>query len=174
MQRDEVRGGTTIRNPSTANLLIDSSDRDGGTSANFTIQKKNSILNGFFSRLAVSEVILNWSVPNISSATSNDVFSINIDGVGVFNSLEDDGSDELYEQAKEEVLRAGKASTSYIQRKLRVGYSRAARLVDLLEKNGVIGPGDGAKAREVIGANKIENVEEKPLEGVEHNDGDYL
>ena len=96
------------------------------------------------------------------------------DGVGVFNSLEDDGSDELYEQAKEEVLRAGKASTSYIQRKLRVGYSRAARLVDLLEKNGVIGPGDGAKAREVIGANKIENVEEKPLEGVEHNDGDYL
>ena len=92
MQRDEVRGGTTIRNPSTANLLIDSSDRDGGTSANFTIQKKNSILNGFFSRLAVSEVILNWSVPNISGATSNDVFSINIDGVGVFNALVLDGN----------------------------------------------------------------------------------
>jgi len=92
MQRDEVRGGTTIRNPSTANLLIDSSDREGGTSANFIIQKKNSILNGFFSRLAVSEVILNWSVPNISSATQNDVFTINIDGVGEISALVLDGN----------------------------------------------------------------------------------
>ena len=99
------------------------------------------------------------------------------DGVGVFNSLEDDGGDELYEQAKEEVLRAGKASTSYIQRKLRVGYSRAARLIDLLEQKGVIGPGDGAKAREVIGEdNADELVASAPveLEGVEHKDGDYL
>jgi S-DNA-T family DNA segregation ATPase FtsK/SpoIIIE len=98
-----------------------------------------------------------------------------IDGIGVFNSLEDD--DELYEQAKEEVIKAGKASTSYIQRRLRVGYSRAARLIDLLEERGVIGPGDGAKAREVIGygnPNDIEPETEEPLEGVEHKDGDYL
>lgn len=60
--------------------------------------------------------------------------------------------DDLYEQAREEVVKAGKASTSYIQRKLRVGYARAARLVDLLEERGVIGPADGAKPREVIGA----------------------
>ncbi len=60
--------------------------------------------------------------------------------------------DDLYEEAKAEVLKAGKASTSYIQRRLRVGYARAARLVDLLEQRGVIGPGDGAKPREVIGA----------------------
>ena len=78
-------------------------------------------------------------------------------------------------------MAAGKASTSYIQRKLRVGYSRAARLIDLLEKNGVIGPGDGAKAREVIGSGApveeeiVEEVEEEvKLEGVEHKDGDYL
>lgn len=99
------------------------------------------------------------------------------DGVGVFNSLEDDADDELYEQAKEEVIKAGKASTSYIQRKLRVGYSRAARLIDLLEQRGVIGPGDGAKAREVIGdGNADELVASAPteLEGVEHKDGDYL
>jgi len=96
------------------------------------------------------------------------------DGVGIFNSLEDDGGDELYEQAKEEVLRAGKASTSYIQRKLRVGYSRAARLIDLLEQKGVIGPGDGAKAREVIGNGNSSEPEEEQLEGVEHKDGDYL
>ncbi|MEN9614102.1 MAG: hypothetical protein RLZZ347_409 [Candidatus Parcubacteria bacterium] len=70
-------------------------------------------------------------------------------------SISDDAElgddDDLYEEAKAEVLKAGKASTSYIQRKLRVGYARAARLVDLLEERGVIGPGDGAKPREVIG-----------------------
>lgn len=96
-------------------------------------------------------------------------------GVGIFNSLDDDAGDELYEQAKEEVLKAGKASTSYIQRKLRVGYSRAARLIDLLEQKGVIGPGDGAKAREVIGSGDESVSEEEPeLESVECKDGDYL
>jgi S-DNA-T family DNA segregation ATPase FtsK/SpoIIIE len=52
--------------------------------------------------------------------------------------------------ARAAVLEAGKASTSYLQRKLKVGYSRAARLMDLLEERGVIGPQDGAKPREVI------------------------
>ena len=52
--------------------------------------------------------------------------------------------------AKEIVIQAGKASTSYIQRKLRVGYARAARLMDILEEKGVIGPADGAKPREVL------------------------
>lgn len=60
--------------------------------------------------------------------------------------------DDLYEDAKAAVLEAGKASTSYLQRKLRVGYSRAARLIDLLEENGVIGPQDGARPREIIGS----------------------
>jgi S-DNA-T family DNA segregation ATPase FtsK/SpoIIIE len=98
-------------------------------------------------------------------------------GVGVFNDLEDDGGDELYEQAKAEVIQAGKASTSYIQRKLRVGYSRAARLIDLLEQKGVIGPGDGAKAREVIGSNGeevVEKSEEEEKVDEMHKDGDYI
>lgn len=93
-------------------------------------------------------------------------------------SFEDEGDDdELYEQAKEEVINAGKASTSYIQRKLRVGYARAARLVDLLEQRGVVGPGDGAKARDVlIGKEGTAPImpEEEHLEGVEHKEGDYL
>jgi S-DNA-T family DNA segregation ATPase FtsK/SpoIIIE len=67
---------------------------------------------------------------------------------GIDEDLGDD--DELYEAAKAEVIQAGKASTSYIQRKLRVGYARAARLIDLLEQKGVIGPGDGAKPREIL------------------------
>jgi S-DNA-T family DNA segregation ATPase FtsK/SpoIIIE len=67
-------------------------------------------------------------------------------------NLEDDlgDDDELYETAKSEVIQAGKASTSYIQRKLSVGYARAARLIDMLEQRGVIGPGSGAKPREIL------------------------
>lgn len=67
---------------------------------------------------------------------------------------EEGNDDDMYEAAKQAVEEAGKASTSYIQRKLRVGYARAARLMDMLEERGVIGPGDGAKPREVFGASK--------------------
>ncbi|HOX21551.1 MAG TPA: DNA translocase FtsK [Candidatus Paceibacterota bacterium] len=58
--------------------------------------------------------------------------------------------DELYPDAYKEVVEAGKASASFLQRRLRVGYARAARLLDLLEERGVIGPGDGAKPRDVL------------------------
>lgn len=68
------------------------------------------------------------------------------------DSLEDQEEDDLYEAARETVVSAGKASTSYIQRKLGVGYSRAAKLMDMLEERGVIGPANGSKPREVIGA----------------------
>ncbi len=67
-----------------------------------------------------------------------------------YNFSADTSDDELYEDAKEAVLEAGKASTSYIQRKLRVGYSRAARLMDMLEEKGVVGPANGAEPRKVI------------------------
>lgn len=62
----------------------------------------------------------------------------------------DDDEDDLYEEAKQAVMEAGKASTSWLQRKFRIGYSRAARLMDMLEERGVIGPQDGSKPREVI------------------------
>ncbi len=57
--------------------------------------------------------------------------------------------DDLYLEAKELVTQAGKASASLLQRRLRVGYSRAARILDLLENDGIVGPADGAKPREV-------------------------
>jgi S-DNA-T family DNA segregation ATPase FtsK/SpoIIIE len=59
------------------------------------------------------------------------------------------GDDDMYEDAKQVVMEAGKASASLLQRRLRVGYARAARLLDILEENGIIGPGDGAKPRDV-------------------------
>lgn len=61
-----------------------------------------------------------------------------------------DDDDELYEDARACIIEAGKASTSYLQRRLKLGYARAARLMDMLEERGVIGPGDGAKPREVL------------------------
>ncbi|MFH1608412.1 MAG: DNA translocase FtsK 4TM domain-containing protein [Patescibacteria group bacterium] len=71
------------------------------------------------------------------------------------NNNNDD--DELYEDARVCIMEAGKASTSYLQRKLKLGYARAARLMDMMEERGVIGPSDGAKAREVL--EKIERNE---------------
>lgn len=58
--------------------------------------------------------------------------------------------DPLYEEAKRLVIQMRKASASYLQRRLRVGYARAARLIDLLEERGVVGPGEGAKPREIL------------------------
>jgi S-DNA-T family DNA segregation ATPase FtsK/SpoIIIE len=58
--------------------------------------------------------------------------------------------DELYEQAVRSVVAAGQASTSVLQRRLRIGYGRAARLLDLMEQEGVIGPPDGNRPRKVL------------------------
>ncbi|MFA7302630.1 MAG: DNA translocase FtsK [Candidatus Paceibacterota bacterium] len=73
------------------------------------------------------------------------------DVIGLVNGDFDDEEidDDLYEDAKRAVEEAGRASTSYLQRKLKIGYSRAARLMDVLEAKGVIGPADGSKPREV-------------------------
>ena len=60
------------------------------------------------------------------------------------------GDDDLYNEAVETVCRAGKASASLLQRRLRVGYARAARLLDILEEQGVIGQSEGAKPRSVL------------------------
>ena len=64
-------------------------------------------------------------------------------------ALDAGDDDDLYEDARVAVAAAGKASASYLQRKLKVGYARAARLIDMLEERGVVGPGEGAKPREV-------------------------
>ncbi len=58
--------------------------------------------------------------------------------------------DEMYEEARERVIEYQKASTSLLQRVLNIGYARAAHLMDRLEEDGVIGPGDGAHPRDVL------------------------
>jgi S-DNA-T family DNA segregation ATPase FtsK/SpoIIIE len=62
----------------------------------------------------------------------------------------DDVDDTLYQEAVRVVCEAGRASTSTLQRRLRIGYGRAARLIDIMEKDGIVGPADGTKPREVL------------------------
>jgi len=68
-------------------------------------------------------------------------------GSGLFN---DGSSDPLYEQALDIVIQSGKASASYLQRRLSIGYNRAARLVEEMEERGIVGPANGSKPREII------------------------
>ncbi len=94
--------------------------------------------------------------------------------------------DPLFEDVKKIVLETKKASASFLQRRLRIGYSRAARLIDMLEEKGIVGPADGAKPREVYGdrGGTVADVDlvpgggldesEKPVEKVEaEEDGDW-
>ena len=106
------------------------------------------------------------SLDENSPASDNAIFSASMGG--------DDDEDELYEDAKQTVIEAGKASTSYLQRKLRVGYSRAARLMDILEERGIIGPANGSKPREILAESDTEeeyaDESEEETEGYEDND----
>jgi S-DNA-T family DNA segregation ATPase FtsK/SpoIIIE len=65
--------------------------------------------------------------------------------------------DSLYEQAKEVILSTGNASTTFLQRKLKIGYARAASLMDQLEKNGIVGPIEGSKPRKIFAKKSIES-----------------
>lgn len=90
-------------------------------------------------------------------------------GLSVSLNSDDDNEDELYEDARETVIKMKKASTSLLQRKLKVGYARAARLIDMLEERGVVGPADGAKPREVYEqeSNEVDDL-------ADNFDGSYL
>lgn len=90
--------------------------------------------------------VYNEEITKVGTAGNSGMPGENIVGVG------DDGAsqDDLYTQAVEVVRETGKASASLLQRRLSVGYARAARILDIMEEQGVIGPVNGAKAREIF------------------------
>jgi len=112
-----------------------------------------------------------------ASPTPDAVFSSS------FVGNDDEDEDDLYDEAKQLVIEAGRASTSYLQRKLRVGYARAARLMDILEDRGVIGPSDGSKPREILtysgsqgngGQGGMSGVNSSQSSGTNNNSNDIL
>ena len=79
-----------------------------------------------------------------------EIFVEDDEETGAEPGLFTEGSDPLYDRALEIVVQAGKASASYIQRRLKIGYNRAARLVEEMEARGIVGPANGSKPREII------------------------
>ena len=69
---------------------------------------------------------------------------------GATGESDGDENDDLFQDAVRLVLEFGKASTSLLQRRLRIGYGRAAHLIDLMERDGIVGPPDGPKPREIL------------------------
>ncbi|MBI2604429.1 MAG: DNA translocase FtsK [Candidatus Harrisonbacteria bacterium] len=84
-----------------------------------------------------------------------------------FDEALPDDDDELYDEAVKVVVEAKKASASLLQRRLKVGYARAARLLDMMEAKGIVGPGDGAKPREVFLESSGPDIEPEHFENGE-------
>lgn len=102
--------------------------------------------------------------------------------VSAEGTMGDEEDDPLLREAKDVIFKAKKASASLLQRRLRIGYSRAARILDLLEEQGFIGPADGARPREVLGSSLESNesldredvVIEEAEDDFPEDDNDYL
>ncbi len=91
------------------------------------------------------------------AATYDESVIEEMEGTGEQGAAEDDGEyDEKYDEAVAAVCDAGGASISMIQRRLRIGYNRAARMIEKMEQEGIVGPADGSKPREVLVRNTYE------------------
>jgi DNA segregation ATPase FtsK/SpoIIIE, S-DNA-T family len=101
--------------------------------------------------------------------TDHDETDIGLSGGGrppmtIDLDADDNGGDDLFFDAVRVVQASGKASASLLQRQLKVGYARAARLLDIMEEKGIVGPADGAKPRKVYIEKMIEDAPEPAAE----------
>ncbi|MEK7123866.1 MAG: DNA translocase FtsK, partial [Patescibacteria group bacterium] len=114
--------------------------------------KPRRIQGTFVSEREVNRVadFLKKTADEKEESEEKDIFSAAPESSNILNFNEDDVDDELYEEAKKTVIEAGKASASFLQRRLRIGYARAARILDIMEERGIIGPADGAKPRDIL------------------------
>lgn len=72
----------------------------------------------------------------------------------MFRETEEEEEDELFNEAVSVIINSKQASISILQRKLRIGYTRAARLIDAMEKSGIVGPYDGRNPRKILISNE--------------------
>lgn len=144
----------TILDASGAELLLGAGDM---LYQSADMQKPVRLQTAYISEQEVKKVVSYIKEHNAGSLSSLDL-GAGTGGTGVHEPNDaimlagddEEVDDDLYTAARDAVEEAGRASTSYLQRKLRIGYSRAARLMDILEEKGVIGPADGSRPREII------------------------
>ena len=96
---------------------------------------------------------------------------VQLNGKGGVVADVDSADGPVFKQAVEVVIEAGKASTSLLQRRLRIGYGKAARIMESMEEQGIIGPADGSRPREVL----VHNMSEVfgGSNAIEDSTGDY-
>ena len=95
-------------------------------------------------------VIYTGSIGGGGVGSQQGVSEVSGDESSISDDSEEVITDELYHDALRTILMTGKASTSYLQRKLKIGYVRAGRLMDLLEEEGIVGPARGSRTREIL------------------------
>ncbi|MEX2436550.1 MAG: DNA translocase FtsK, partial [Candidatus Paceibacterota bacterium] len=116
--------------------------------------KPKRVQGAFITEKEIKDVV-NYIEDNNEVALDDDM-DIEEDKEGLRPSIDfekfsnDEDGDELYDEAVEVIRNAGKGSASLLQRRLRVGYARAARLLDMMEEAGIVGPPDGSKPRDVF------------------------
>lgn len=99
---------------------------------------------------AVVNFVKSQAAPNYDEEVVKQQVNIGSNGGVVMDFDGSSGDEDLYKDSVKVVVDAGKASASLLQRRLRIGYSRASRMIDVLEERGIIGPADGARPREVL------------------------
>jgi DNA segregation ATPase FtsK/SpoIIIE, S-DNA-T family len=99
--------------------------------------------------MKVTDFIKMQSPPDYNDEVVTQPVQISSKG-GLVMDMDSGGDDAMYKDAVQCVIESGKASASLLQRRLRVGYARAARLIENMEEQGIIGPADGARPREVL------------------------
>lgn len=122
----------------------------------------------------VTDFLRSQQAPNYDDEVVSQPVQLNGKGGVVYGSDAGDSVDDsAWEDAVRVVIESRKASTSYLQRRLRIGYSRAARLIEAMEEQGIVGPADGAKPREVL-VNSLDEIMSSP-ESIDNNpsDDDY-
>ncbi len=116
------------------------------------LSKPKRIQGAYISEEEIVKVVdfIRENNKNLNEETENVNFENGAAAENIFDQYSgDDAGDELFNEAVRVVGEAGKASASLLQRRLKVGYARAARLLDIMEDKGIVGPGDGAKPRDV-------------------------
>ena len=99
--------------------------------------------------LKITDHLRMQSAPQYNDEITSQPVQLNGKG-GVVMDFDGEGGDDMFRDAVRVVTDTRKASTSLLQRKLRIGYARAARIIEEMEEQGIIGPADGARPREVL------------------------